>query len=199
MKLPDIDNFFSELSKVYKSKAEIILTGGAAAAILGGVRPTLDIDFEVKLANPKEWETFQQAITATAKKTGIKAQFAEKIEQWSQVTLLDYNKYKLFYKKFNLINVWVLDPRHWSIGKITRYWDQDVQDILEVFKVTKPNAWEVAKIWKKALNKSPKSSALFLVKKQIEHFFRTHGQQIWGPDFNGAELVKKLFATSEKK
>jgi len=193
MKPLDVDAFFSQLSQTYKSKAEIVLIGGAAAAILGGTRPTQDVDFEVKLAKPSEWEIFQQAVIDTVKKTGIKAQFAEKVEQWSQITLLDYREQKRLYKKFNQITVWVLDPIYWSIGKIARYWDQDVQDILAVFKVAKPNAWEVAKVWKKALVKSPKSSLLFLVKNQIKHFFINHGKTVWGPNFDGAEIIKKLF------
>lgn len=192
MKLKDIDNFFNGLSKSFKSKADIILIGGAAAAVLGGARPTLDVDFEARLSNPDEWEIFQQAVNDSVKKSGVNAQFAEEIERWSEITLLDYRQHKKLYKKFGNITVWILDSKYWSIGKIARYWDQDVQDILAVFKIEKPDPRETLQIWKRALGRSPKSSSLFLVKKQIIHFFSTHGKQIWGHKFDSSEITKDL-------
>ena len=64
----------------------------------------------------------------------------------------------------------LLEPAYWSIGKIARYLDPDVDDLVRVFKKQRVPALKLAKLWGKALAKSPRSSASFSFKKHVEHF-----------------------------
>lgn len=193
MKIRDIDNFFTKLSKNYDGHADVVIVGGAAAALMGGVRPTLDIDFEVRLEKSLNgWEIFGKAIRKTEEETGIKAQFAEDITHWSEITLLDYKDRKKLYKTFGNISVWILDPVYWAIGKISRSWDHDILDIIAVFKKEQPDPERTARIWLEALRESPRSSALFSTKKQIVYFFEKHAEKIWGDKFNKEAILKIL-------
>ncbi len=85
-----------------------------------------------------------------------------------------------------------MDPFYWSIGKITRFWDQDLQDLMEVFGNLKPDPLKVAALWQKALKKSPKSSTLFLVKRNALYFFETFGPKLWGRSFSLVKIRKIL-------
>lgn len=188
-----VEHFFRELSKEWKHPVEISLLGGAAALLMGGARPTLDVDFEVRFLSEKaSWEKFQQAVQRVTQKTGLGAQCAESIERWSQLTLMDYRKHTKPVGVFGAIRVRILEPEYWSIGKVGRYWDQDVQDMLVVFKRHKPDPMKLARLWAKAIAKSPKSTQLALVRRQALHFFQTFGKQIWGDPFP-LESIQKLF------
>lgn len=190
MKVTEIDNFFNKLSKHYPKPAEIIIIGGAAAAIMGGVRPTLDIDFEVALAEmPVESIAFMQSIGKVEEDTGIKAQFAEDVDHWSEITLLDYRNKKKLYKTFGAINVWILEPEYWSIGKVGRFWDHDIQDMIAVFTNEQPQPEKLAQTWIRALRTSPLSSSIFPVKKQMIYFFETYGKKIWGNKFDKQKIL----------
>ena len=48
MKGSKIDFFFSELDREFRKPAEVIVTGAACAALMGYVRPSADIDFEIQ-------------------------------------------------------------------------------------------------------------------------------------------------------
>ena len=48
MKRQDLDQFFRELSARWRYPTRILLIGGAGSLVLGGVRPTFDVDFEVR-------------------------------------------------------------------------------------------------------------------------------------------------------
>ena len=115
MKKQDLKRFFVELSKEWKHPAAILLIGGGGALVMGGVRPTLDVDFEVKFRSKvSSWDGFQEAVRRVSAKTGIGAQYAESIERWSEITLLDYRKHSNKFecncnRKFNYFN---LDSKH---------------------------------------------------------------------------------------
>lgn len=171
----------------------MIIIGGAAAALMGSVRPTLDIDFEVSLEKSSiRWEIFENAIRQTESDTGIKAQFAEDVDRWSEITFLDYRDNKKLYKTFGKISVWIIDPVYWAIGKICRSWDHDIQDIIAVFKKVQPDPERTARIWLKALTMSPRSSALFSAKKQMIYFFEKYGKKIWGSKFDKETITSIL-------
>ena len=183
LKLKDIDRFFETLSKEWRYPAEILLLGGAVALIIGGKRPTLDIDFEVSvISKPERLEDFVNKAIEIKDRIGVDIQFSESIERWSQISFLDYNRHKRPYKKYGKISVKILEPAYWSIGKVSRYWLRDIEDMELVFSKEKPDPIYLARLWLKALEKSPVSTALFGVKKQMRHFFENSGPKICGKD-----------------
>lgn len=187
------DLFFEALAQYWPYPSKIIVTGAWAAQEWGSVRPTQDIDFEIQLISRKsKMEEFQKAAQKASRASGLQAQFSTDIDRWSQITYLDYRKRAKVYKKFDQLTVSIMDPLYWSIGKIARFWDQDLQDLIRVFKRLKPDPILVARLWNKALQKSPKSSALFLVKKNALYFFKTFGPKLWGSGFPMKE-VEKIF------
>lgn len=162
--------------------------------MLGGVRPTLDVDFEVRFRSAKAtWEDFTAAVRGVTANTGIGAQYAESVERWSQLTLLDYRRHTRRVKRFGAIDVQVLEPAYWSIGKMGRYWDQDVQDMLAVFRRHKPDPLALARLWHRAIRRSPKSTQLALARRQALHFFGTFGRKIWGSSFS-MEPIQRVFS-----
>ena len=193
------DIFFKALAKHWPYPSKIIVTGAWAAQEWGSVRPTQDIDFEIQLVGRKtKIEEFQKAVQEASRISGLQAQFSTDIDRWSQITYLDYRKWAKVYKKFNKLTVTVMDPLYWSIGKIARFWDQDLQDLIQVFKSVKPDPIQVALLWNKALRKSPQSNALFLVKKNALYFFKTFGPQLWGKAFQ-LEKIEKIFIKTEHR
>jgi len=188
----DKDIFFEELSHHWPHESKILVTGAWVAEEWGKVRPTQDIDFEIQFIRVNaSLEEFQKAVGEASRASGLQAQFSTDIDHWSQVSLLDYRKHARPYKKFGKLTVLMMDPLYWSIGKITRFWDQDLQDLLEVFGNLNSDPVEVATLWNKALRKSPKSSALLSMKKNALYFFKTFGPKIWGKTFS-LEKVEKI-------
>ena len=179
LRLETIDLFFGTLAKEWPHATEILLIGGAVALIVGSNRTTEDIDFEAALGSGSKWEDFQRAIEKIKEKLGIRVQFSESIERWSMISYLDYAKHRNPYKRYGKIKVAFLEPAYWSIGKVSRYLDQDIQDMVLVFSKEKTDPLRLARLWRKALNESPVSTQLFNVKKQMHHFFRTYGPKIW--------------------
>jgi len=194
MNKKQIERYFHTLSKLYHKKCKIILTGAAAGALYGRVRPTMDIDFSVEVL---DWKGFSEAVEETSLRMGIVAQFSEDIDRWSSITLMDYKKHTYVFKRFGNIEVSLMDPAYWAIGKFTRYLDPDIQDLVKVFKATVTPWQRVATIAGRALRKSPKSTACFSFLRQTEHFFNHFGKKIWGKSFNSDEAIK-VFRKSAK-
>lgn len=189
----DLDRFFRTLSVRWRHPTTILLIGGAGSFLLGGARPTLDVDFEVRFHSGKAtWEAFEAAMRDVTAQTGIGAQYAESVERWSQLTLLDYRRHTKRTGRFGAIDVHVLEPAYWSIGKMGRYWDQDIQDMVAVFQRHKPDPLALARLWHRAIMRSPKSTQLQLAKRQALHFFETFGTKIWGSSFS-MEPIRRLF------
>lgn len=181
-----INRFFKVLSKELRQETRVVLTGAAAGNLLGEVRPSSDIDFAVCLnrSNPKSWEEVDRAIRKTVQITGVNANYAEDIDRWGLISLMDYLKHTLPYRQFGLIKVEILAPAYWSIGKMTRYLAPDIRDMIRVFKRQKIPYFELVKIWGIALKKSPKSTALFQFRKQAEDFLKRYGRLVWGRKFD---------------
>ncbi len=189
-----IDNFFKILDAELRLEAGVILTGAAAGTILGSQRPSMDIDFEIELkgTGEPEWERLESAVRKSVEKTGIYANYTEDIDRWGMITLLDYKKKTSHYKKYGKLAVRVLDPAHWSIGKMTRFIDPDIQDMIQVFRKKEVPALRLAKIWGRALKESHRSTTLAGFRRQAEGFLESYGKKIWGKGFDPAKVVRQF-------
>lgn len=196
-----IDRFFRLLAQDYGAGARVILTGAAAGALWGHVRASLDIDFAIQPTNrtPEHWARLEQAIDRTVRRTGITVNYAEDIDRWSFISLLDYRRHTHVYRRFGMVQVRLLDPAYWSIGKISRYLEPDVQDMIEVFKRRHVSSTRVLRIWSQALRESPRSLAVIQCVRQAEHFVRTHGVKIWGRRFNPEAAIRSLHRASRRR
>ncbi len=190
-----IETFFRTLSEQLNENAVVLLTGAAAGTIWGQVRPSVDVNFavEVRKRDRKTWERLEVAIERTVKLTGIQANYAEDIDRWGLISLLDYRRHTHPYRRFGLLQIRLLDPAYWSIGKMTRYLDPDVRDMVQVFKRQQVPADRLARLWGRALKKSPRSAALIQFRRQVEDFLRTYGHTIWGKKFDVGKTMRYFY------
>jgi len=65
-----------------------------------------------------------------------------------------------------------------------RYLDSDIRDLIQIFKKTKASWSKIAQVSGTALRRSPKSTACFLFRKNVEDFFRSYGKSIWTRKFD---------------
>lgn len=191
-----IDKFFQTLNQnikdTAKGKIKVILTGAAAGILMGGNRPSIDIDFGIE-CNKKYLRVIETAIKKASRIAGIAVNFSEDIDRWSEITFLDYKRHTRAYKTFGAIEVSILSPAYWSIGKLTRYLDPDVDDLVKVLKNNPVAPLELAKLLGKALLKSPHSTASFTFRNHVEHFFKTYGKSIWTGDFNQDKCLEAFY------
>ncbi len=197
-----IDKFFLAVSQnikdIPRGKIKIILTGAAAGTLMGGNRPSIGIDFSIE-HNKKYAQYVESAIKQASSITGIAVNFSEDIDRWSQITFLDYKRHTVPYKTFGAVEVSILYCAYWSIGKITRYLDPDVDDLVKVLKSNSVSAKTLAKLWGKALLESPRSTVSFAFKTHVEHFLKAYGSVIWGRDFNPDECISTFRKSALKK
>jgi hypothetical protein len=191
----DIQQFFRELDRRIDVPVRVVITGGAAAILQGVKRATHDIDFELSIAKSRaashaRSEAVQKAVAETGRVTGITPQYAEDIDRWSAIRLPA--KTSLPYMRIGKVDVRILAPGLWAVGKLARFLDSDVADLRTVLKGADTDARDMARLWGRALGQSPTSNALPLFRKQVESFFEIYATQVWGPATDVAEL-KELF------
>lgn len=189
-----IVRFFEMLADELPARVRIIVTGAAAAALWGAARPSLDIDFSVEWmpGSRREWAELERAIEAASKRAGIQTNFAADIDRWGQISLLDYRRHTQAYRVFGRLDVRLLDPAYWSIGKLTRYLEPDIRDLVAVLTRQQVPAGRAIRLWGTALRASPPSTASGLFRRQAEHFLATHGSSIWGTRFDAAAAVAQF-------
>ena len=175
-----LHQFLRELASRWKKPLKLILTGAWASASWGYVRATQDVDFEVSGLAATEAEAFDTVARAAGEAAGLAVQYSTNIDRWSSIVLLDYREHTKRWKRIGTLDVHVLDVRHWSIGKLNRYIDRDIQDLIEAFRRLKPDPVTLAQFWRKAIANSPASTQQWQTKQQALSFFRQHGQQVWG-------------------
>jgi hypothetical protein len=190
MKKSSIHHFFKKLSHRIDQPIRIYLTGGIAAWFLGGVRPTQDIDFA--LLTKSDWAKISEQILRLSKEENIPVQFTEDISRWGMIGFKNFKKGAKRYQKFGHVEVYLLDPLIWSVGKIARYTQDDLEDMIAVFKKQKCTPQNVINTWVQALQESPRSSEHHLFIKKVEDFLKNAGPKIWGKKFN-PEITFQLF------
>ena len=186
MNKKQIERYFKTLAGIYPRRCRVILTGAAAGALYGRVRATMDIDFS---AETGDWELFSKAVKEVGMRTGIAAQYSEDIDRWSSISLMDYKKHTFAYRRFGALELRLMEPSYWSIGKLSRYLDPDIGDLVKVFKKTGTSWKDAASVAGRALRQSPRSTACFLFKRQTEDFFKRSGKKIWGKTFDAQQVI----------
>jgi hypothetical protein len=185
VKLKDAEAYFTALAREVDTPLVVALTGGMAASILADERTTDDIDFAILRYVKKDWPRTEALLKRLADDRRILVQYSSDIDRWSMVSYLDWKKHSLPYKRKGLVEIRVLDPYYWSIGKITRANGRDLDDLRAVIKKRGLDLKKMARLWVRALRKSPPSADLFNARKQMENFL---GES--SPD--NAEFFKKL-------
>lgn len=184
-----IEQFLATLAAELNAPARAYVTGAAAAALWGRVRPSLDVDLGIELKRGADWTAVQRAVDKTTRLTGIPANVAEDIDRRGMITLLDYRRSSRRYSRFGALEVRLLHPVNWSIGKMTRYLDSDVRDIVEVFRRQAVATARAARTWGRALRVSPASTAQFQFRRNVESFLVNRGRSIWGKPFDAASAI----------
>lgn len=189
-----IDRFFRTLAKELKIPATVILTGAAAGSLLGNVRASADVDFAILTGSddPARWQQVEAAIARVERLTKIQAQYAEDIDRWSSISLLDYRRHARRYRRFGSLDLRVLDPPYWAIGKLSRYLPQDREDLVAVLRRQRLPTDSLVRLWARALRASPRSMALTQFRDHIEDFLRSDGARIWGRMFDAEAAVRKF-------
>lgn len=193
----EIDRFFRVLATQLDQPVKIILTGAAAGNLWGHLRPSMDIDFAVELSGRQgRWHDVEEAVTRTTKLTGIPAQYTQDLDRWGQISLLDYRQHTTRYKQFGVVAVHTLNPAYWAIGKLTRYLDPDIQDLVDVLPRKKIPAVRLVAVWGEAVKKSPASTACLEFKQHVEHFLKEYGRKIWGRAFEVQSAVQAFYKSA---
>jgi hypothetical protein len=183
----DLKKFFSALASRLPYPAKLVLTGGGEAMLLGGSRPTGDVDFSVVM--PVLSSEVERAIAEAAQATGVAVQYSTDIDRWSQVAIPKARRKTRFYNRFGPLTVHLLDPKCWAVYKLARYLDSDVADLLSVLKRQRVSWIALARLCGESLRASPRSTQLYLFRRQVEHFFKQHGGKLWGKSFKSDRAV----------
>lgn len=187
----EIERFFRRLAQELDEPVVVILTGAAAGSLMGNIRSSADIDFaiEPQQKQARRWWEIETALRRTTEKTGITAQYARDIDRWGMISLLDYRKKAVPFRKFGRVEVRLLTLPYWAIGKFSRFLEIDVEDLIAVLKKSKTNPAVLAKTLGKALRASPPSSQRFQFREHVEFFLRRFGRKIWGSSFNATKAI----------
>lgn len=188
-----IDAFFRELDKLLKRKAQVILVGASAGALMGHIRPSVDIDFEIRLSGSKrsgDELKLEEAILQTARKIGVAVNFSGDISRWSMISFLDYQRTAVLYKKFGDLTVKLIAPEYWTIGKMARFLKLDIQDMTKIIRKKDLKPQKLMQIWKAALQDSDLCLELGQFRDHVRFFVEKYGHRLWGRSFDAQELLK---------
>lgn len=198
MKKALIHRFFKELDQELGRPAEVILTGAAAGSLLGVVRPSMDIDFQIKVRwgrKRPELSEVREAIQRAAEKTGVAVNYSEDIGHWSMINFLNYSQTALSYGRIGQLRIQIMGPKHWTIGKMGRFLELDIRDILRVIQRRKLKSDRLISLWGRALRSSPLSLELGTFRRNVIYFIERYGKKAWGRTFARDRAIR-LFKKS---
>lgn len=186
-----IHEFFKRLDISLDQAATVIVVGASAGSLMGHVRPSFDIDFEIRLRRntPAQKKRLAEIILKTAQETGVAVNFSENIGGWSMISYLDYRKTALPYKKFGKLDVQLVEPAYWTIGKMTRFLELDIQDMVKIIRKKKIKPERVIKVWSQAFRSSDLSLELGQFKDHVLFFLKQYSKKLWGKGAKPEALI----------
>lgn len=187
-----LGGFQRALARRLPCPVRIVLTGGSEALLLGGVRPTADVDFEVVLAPARRdrWPDIERAIGEASRETDIPVQYSSDIDRWSSVAIPPSQRRSIPHRRVGRLSIHLLEPTCWAVYKLARYLDTDVEDLRIVLRRQRVPWQRLARLTGACLRTSPRSTQLFLFRRQVEDFFRSHGPTVWGRKFDAADAIR---------
>lgn len=195
MRKRQIDLFFRELDREIGLRAQVILIGASAGSLMGHIRPSVDIDFEIRPDGKLDTNArarLDEAIRKVSLKVGVAVNYSDDIGHWSMVSYLDYRRTATLYKKIGRLSVKLTAPEYWTIGKMTRFLELDIQDMIKIIKIKKIPLDKLVKVWARALKASDHSLELGQFRQHVEFFLKKYGRRLWGKQFD-AEAAVRLF------
>ena len=194
-----IHAFFKRLDTNLKETATVIVVGASAASLMGHVRPSFDIDFEIRLKRHVRIKKIRlaKAIIQSAQETGVAVNFSENIGGWSMINYLDYRKTAVAYKHFGKLDVKIIEPAYWTIGKMTRFLELDVQDMVKIIRKKKIQPKRLIGIWAQAFKTSDLSLELGQFKDHVLYFLKSYSKKIWGKKIEVQSLIELFLKQSD--
>ena len=195
MKKNLIDLFFLDLAKKTKEPTEVIITGAVAGALFGHLRQSVDIDFEIRPKQRRKRAAsayLDGVIREISSRREVATNYGEDIGHWSMIDFLDYRKKSVPYKKMGHLDIRVIAPEHWTIGKMCRFLEIDVEDMVHVIKKKNLPAGRLIKLWARALKASSLSPAKKDFIDHVRSFIKTYGKRSWGKSFDAESSIRKF-------
>ncbi|MGH7899400.1 MAG: hypothetical protein ACREQQ_15705, partial [Candidatus Binatia bacterium] len=161
---------------------------GGEALLLGGTRPTEDIDFGLEV-DEGFWPEIEKAVAEASQDVDIPVQYSQDIDRWSPIAIPAHRRKTRRLRRLGRLSVHLLDPACWAVYKLARYLESDVEDLRAVLKRERVSATRLARLCGESLRASPRSPALFAFRRQVEHFLREHGRFVWGKNFDPERVI----------
>ncbi len=179
----DLDIFFTELDKSLQIACSIILTGASAGMLMGHIRPSLDIDFEITPLKTSDKhllaDSLPKAINTATKVMPVAVDYSGDISHWSQISYLDYRTTAQSYKKIGLLDINIIAPEYWTIGKMTRFVAQDIEDIKVIITSKNIQPIPLINLWAQALTSSELSLTCSAFKRNVNNFINAFSKELW--------------------
>ena len=134
----------------------------------------------------------EEAVANASKVTGLSAQYSENIGGWSMISYLDYRKQAVMYRKFGKLNVKLMKPEHWTIGKMARFIELDIRDMIQIIRMKKMKPKVLISLWARAVNESPLSIEVGQFRDHVIYFLRKYGNKLWGPSIKADQLIESF-------
>jgi hypothetical protein len=120
-----IDRFLTAVGQRCEPDTNLYLLGGGALELLGGARPTIDLDY---VSDEKQSANLQDLLAQIADEMQIELE-AVPIAEFVPLPQ-DADNRAVFVGSFGNLTVYVFDPYTIALSKLDRGFDTDIEDIL---------------------------------------------------------------------
>ena len=163
--LGKIIDLLKEFAWMRGSNLQIILVGGLAVQYYYGMEERATIDFDAEIKGDVE------GVFDFLKSNHIPADIGENISGWSVVAMPPgYRERTIEIYKDEFLSVKVLYPLDFIIAKLRRFTEEDIEDALFVARKYNLAAREIEGLADEAIMNSPKDTALFSFRKNVNIF-----------------------------
>lgn len=123
--VPAIRALLAEVGRRHPQPAQLFLLGGGALRLLGGQRPTLDLDY---VGDDLHQDEIQRILEQVAHEMKLEVE-AVPIEQFIPVPA-DASLRHHFVGRFGSLDVYIFDPYSIALSKLDRGFDTDIDDVI---------------------------------------------------------------------